>query len=289
MNSLHPLTVFLYYLIMIVFVAVANNPIIYLVSFVAAVLYYLVKNGKGSIRFHVYSFIFFVVLALVNPIISHNGSTVLFVINNMRITAEAFYYGIFSSLMIIGILYWCSTFSEIMTEDKLMLLFGKISTKLALILTMTLRFVPNFLDKMKRIDAVQKANGLYKDDNIISLIKGKLRVFNILVTWSLENSVVTADSMTARGYGIGKRSQYSRFGYHLRDVVFLLITLLLAVVLFYIKITAGVSFEYYPELVASKITGQVALYYILFGVLAILPSIIEVEEKCRWKFFKSTI
>ena len=129
------------------FVAVAGiamfsaNPVISAISLLGAVVLFVMNNCRKNLSTHFFSLLLFAVMALVNPFVSHNGATVLFVMNNNPVTLEALVYGICAALTVIAVLYWFRSFSQIMTEDKLLYLFGILSPKLALTLSMALRYV----------------------------------------------------------------------------------------------------------------------------------------------------
>ena len=183
----------------------SNYPAFTAVTLISGALYYTVRNGREKLGRHIWFAVLFAVLALANPLISHNGVTVLFVLNNNPVTLEALLYGINSAAMIVGVLYWLSIFTQIMTSEKLLYITGALSPKLSLVLSMAIRFVPMFRSQAKKVSDAQKAMGLFREDNFIDDIRGYMRIFSILATWALENGIITADSMTARGYGIGRR------------------------------------------------------------------------------------
>ncbi|MEI3176077.1 MAG: hypothetical protein V8S96_06110 [Lachnospiraceae bacterium] len=54
-------------------------------------------------------------------------------------------------------------------------------------------------------------------------VRGGVRVFDSLVSWSMENSIDTADAMKARGYGLPGRTNFSLFRFRQRDVILLCI------------------------------------------------------------------
>ena len=64
-------------------------------------LYYIVRNRRKHIKSHLFFFLLFLALALINPLISHNGATVLFVMNDNPVTLEALLYGINSAAMVV--------------------------------------------------------------------------------------------------------------------------------------------------------------------------------------------
>lgn len=76
--------------------------------------------------------------------------------NDNPVTLEAILYGAGVSVMLIGIMFWCKCYNQVMTSDKFVYLFGKAIPKLSLVLSMALRFIPVFKSQMKKISQVQK-------------------------------------------------------------------------------------------------------------------------------------
>ncbi len=265
------------------------NPILLSVSLIGALLLFLVRNGRRQAGSHFAMLGLLCLMALINPLFNHNGATVLFMLNDSRITLEALIYGAVASGMVIAVVYWFRTFTEIMTSDRLLYLFGKLSPKLALVLSMGLRYVPLFSRQAKKINGTQTALGLYKDDNIIDRTRGGLRVFSVMLTWALENGIVTADSMTARGYGIGKRTHFSIFKFRRGDVILMIINLILAMLTCISLGVGALSVTYYPRFVFAEVTPFTYIGYISYALLVLIPVFIETEEKMKWKYLKSKI
>ncbi len=265
------------------------NPILLSVSLIGALLLFLVRNGRRQAGSHFALLCLLCFIALINPLFNHNGATILFMLNDSRITLEALIYGAVASGMVIAVIYWFRTFTEIMTSDKLLYLFGKFSPKLALVLSMGFRYVPLFGRQAKKINQAQTALGLYKDDNIIDRTRGELRVFSVMLTWALENGIVTADSMTARGYGIGKRSHFSIFRFRLGDVLLMIISLILTTLTFVSLGVGALSVTYYPRVAFAEVTPFTYVGYISYALLVLIPILIETEEKIKWKYLKSKI
>ena len=267
----------------------SGHPLLMLISLAGAVLFFVVRNGLRHGRSHLFFLLLFTVLALANPLISHNGATVLFVLNNEPVTLEALLYGINSAAMITGVLYWFRSFTQIMTSEKVLRVAGAVSPKLSLVLSMSLRAVPMFARRAKQVSDAQKAMGLYSDDNIIDDLRGRMRVFSIISTWALENGIITADSMTARGYGTGRRTQLRRFRFTAADAVFTLVTLMLLGVCAAALTSGALSFSFYPRIEAA-VSGYAGIYgAAAYGALVLLPVIIETEVSLRWKYLQSRI
>ena len=283
----NPIVVTVYFLAVAGIAMFCMNPVILVLSLIGALLLFFVRNGLKSPKTHLFSLGLFIVIALINPLVSHNGVTVLFVMNHNPVTLEALIYGLAASTMILSVLYWFRSFSQIMTSDKLLYIFGALSPKLALILSMALRYVPLFGRQAEKVKQTQKALGLYKEENIVDNFKGGLRIFSIMITWALENGIVTADSMAARGYGIGKRSRFTLFRFQKEDVFLLGISVVLSALTLF-----GISYidvAYYPAVKMSEMTWTGHVGYISYAVLMLLPVIIEGKELYRWKYLRSKI
>lgn len=266
-----------------------QNPILLLFGAFGAFAYSIVRSKRPSARSHLFYLLLFLVLALINPLFSHNGKTVLFVINNSPITLEACIYGAVSAGTLVSVLYLFCSFSEMMTRDKLLYVFGSLSPKLALVLSMGIRYVSLFGERAKKIFDCQKALGLYKEDNIIDKIKSDLRVFSILITWALENGITTADSMTARGYGRAKRTHLSLFKFGASDIFLLILTLACASLTVCGAVLGKLDFVFYPEVRLVDISPLGVVAYAAYALLALLPVILEIKEALRWRYLISKI
>ena len=218
-NRLHPSALLIYFLTVILLPMFVLEPVILALSLVGSALCLLCVKKSGDKSGVVLYTVLFIAITAINPLISHNGETELFFINNKPITLEATIYGAVSAVMIIGILVWFRSFSIVMTGEKLLYVVGSVAPKTAMILCTALRYVPLFKKQHEKIKAAQTAMGLYTADNITDRLRGSARVFSILTTWSLENSIDTADSMKARGYGLKHRKPFSLYKYHTSDMV----------------------------------------------------------------------
>lgn len=235
-----------------------------------------IRSGYG------WTLLLFLCVALANPLTYHNGQTVLFVLNGSPITLEATLYGLAAACMVAAVLMWFRAFSRVMTSDKLMYLLGGLSPRLALLLSLALRYVPLFGQQVKKIRQSQQALGLYKEDNVVDSFRGGLRIFSVMVTWTLENGIITADSMTARGYGLGRRTHFSLFRFTRQDGVLLSADLLLSALTLWGL--AGRSISYYPAFAFPSLAWREMVGYVAYGLLTLLPLIDAGKEALQWHF-----
>lgn len=289
LSNVNPIVTFLW-LIMTAGIAMFSfNPIILALSTTGGMLYFLIRNPESSIKAQLPYFLLFFASMLLNPLFSHNGATVLFILNHNPITLEAFYYGVVLGGMILAVLYWFRSFQQVMTSDKLLYVFGSALPKLTLMLSIALRYIPLLKKQTKHIRDAQKALGLFKDENVIDRLRGEMRIFSVLVTWALENGIITADSMSARGYGIGRRTRFALFHFGVRDALFCIVCALLGSLTIAGIATGSLSCSFYPYFMLPSPDTLGFSAYIAYGLLAFIPGLLEVEENIRWKSLKSKI
>ncbi len=287
LSEKNPIAVFLYFLMAAGIVMFQMNPVMIALSLLGA-LFFLFAAERGK-RLLVWLFILFLGAMILNPLFYHNGKTVLFVLNDNPITLEAVIYGAVSGAMLAAVMLWFSHFSSMMTADKLLYLFGSFSPKLSLMLSMTLRYIPLFAVQTKKVNDAQKGMGLYKEDNIIDRFRGGIRIFSVMVTWALENGIVTADSMTARGYGTEKRTFFKIFRFTPADGIFLALTLFFAGITIIGMAMGAVAVRYYPDFEMQKGTILTYVSYISYAVLVMMPTFLEMGVRIKWKCLQSKI
>lgn len=227
----------------------------------------------------------FICSSIINPLFFHKGATLLFYLfTGNPVTLESIIYGIFASMAITAMLFWFSTFNVIMSEDKILALVGKLMPRVALLLTMIFRFVARYTRKSREIAMTQEA--LYgKQDSLIEKIKSGAGNFSITATWALENSVDTADSMTARGYGAAKRTSYNNYKIEKRDVAVIIWMIILSTIVDSGLVLGNIYTYYYPFI---RMKGDTVVY-ITYALLCSTPLVIDILEEVRWHRLRSKI
>lgn len=289
-GNYHPLVLMAYFLSVLLVSMFVQNPVLQLSALLGGCAFSVILSRRHQVLsdFAFYAPMFLMV-AVTNPLFSHNGVTPLFFLNGNPVTLEAFIYGAAIAVTVIGVMLWCKCYGAIMTSDKFLYLFGKAIPKLSLILSMALRFIPLFKRQMKRVSRAQKAMGLYSSKSYTDRIKSALRIFTAMISWSLENSIETADSMKARGYGIKGRSSFSLFRFHVNDGALLAVCAALLGVTLAGAALSRLDFYYYPRISEIPLTPFAVFVYISFGILSFCPFIIEVKEALIWKYYVSKI
>ncbi len=291
-SLLHPVISFLYFLIILLFSMFLMNPVCIVLSLGGAFSLRLYLRGKSALRaFFIFTLPLMLAAAVVNPLFNHEGATILtYFPSGNPLTLESLIFGAAAAGMLACVMLWFSSFSDIITSDKLMYLFSRVIPSLSLVLSMILRFIPRLTQRAKEISSARDGIGIgTSSGSLRSRIRSGASVLSALVTWSLESSIDTSDSMRGRGYGLRGRSTFSIYTFSRRDAVLLCIISLLSIFVLCGIFFDVIHFSFFP--VIAKIPHNlfsVIVYTAYFG-LSFLPIIIEVTEDIKWRASKSKI
>ena len=111
----------------------------------------------------------------------------------------------------------------------------------SLMLSISLRFIPNLLDETQKIMDAQRARGTeFGEGNIFRQMKTLVPIFLPLFVSSLNRSEELANAMEVRGYQSGeKRSTFRRLNWKGRDTICLISMLILTIGLAFLRADAG--------------------------------------------------
>lgn len=280
-QNFHPVTLALYFLSVIGVSIFTFNPMYLLVGFLGSVLFLITLTGlRATLKQLRLYILIFVIVTATNPIFSHNGATVLFFINDNRVTLEALIYGAVLGLMIVEVLVWFKCFNLVFDSERLLWLFGKTFPKLALVVSIALGFVPQFIRTFKSINSAQKSLNSKQ-----GRVRRYLTSFSAVITRSMESAIITSDSMKARGYGLKNRTRFSRFCFTTYDGAYILVFLVLFGCTVPALALGHAKMQFYPYITLEL----PAVSLLSFALLALIPSIFEVKEGLKWKYSISKI
>jgi energy-coupling factor transport system permease protein len=229
-----------------------------------------------------------VLMALLNPAFSHSGETVLgYWPGGGAITLESLCMGISSAVMMGACIVWFNCCNTVVTSDKVMYLFGRLIPSLSLLLSMTLRFVPRFKHFLQGVMQAQKA--LHKPRNRREKLRQAMTAFSATVSWAMEQSIVTADSMKGGGYGAAGRTSFSIYRFEKRDGFAMFVVVMLSVGAMVPCITGHLAWSYLPAFAGVLLGPVQAFAYGCFAALCFLPLIIDFAEDHKWNSLRSKI
>ena len=288
-STYHPTLNMLFFTGVIGVTMFVTHPVILVISLISAISYAtLLKGWRKTIRNNlIFTLPVMIIAAAINPMFNHYGVTILgYLSNGNPFTLESCVYGLIMALMLAAVITWFSCYTEVMTSDKFIYLFGRIIPGLSLVLSMALRFVPHFARQAGVIADGQKCVGRSTSNgSILARVKHGITIFSILVTWALENAIETADSMKCRGYGEKGRTAFAIFRFDKRDARCLAgMVISFGIVLF--GAAKGYIFSRYNPRIVVKgwpLTPASCLIFGAFLLFCMIPVILEACDRQMWK------
>ena len=286
-SKCHPAVNFLFFVGAIGMSVVIQHPAFLLAGIVTGAVYYLLLNGKKGWKTILGLLPMFLILTAINPLFNTLGATPLFHLGSRPYTLEALLYGAALASMFVIMMLWFGCYNKVLTSDKFTCLFGNLIPSISLLLVMVFRMVPNFIRKAQQIIGARKSIG--KGISETATTREKLQdggtVLGALTSWALEGSVVTGDSMRARGYGATKRSSFMIYRMTSTDWA------LLAVmpVLLGITITAACFGQFATEFVPVIDIAPVSWGLAAYTCYLLIPTALHIKESVSWHISRSKI
>ena len=287
-SGYHPIVNLMYFICAIGYALAFTNPVCLGISFIGAFVSSVILRGqRGFITNLKYMIPLIILTALFNPAFSHQGVTILaYLPSGNPLTLESIAYGVMAAFLLVCVLCWFSCFNAVISSDKMVYLFGRLAPVLSLVLSMTLKFIPELTSQFGKVYRAQKASGYSVNGRYFKRVRTGCHVLSAVVTWSLERALVTADSMRSRGYGLPGRTAFSLFRFRKRDVRALVYMLVSGGYVLWGSMKGGFKFWYYPA-IRGNLTGTLTVsMYIVYACLIGLPIFVHVRDTLRQRYMK---
>ncbi|MER1959417.1 MAG: energy-coupling factor transporter transmembrane protein EcfT [Solibacillus sp.] len=247
-HKLDPRSKLLFVFAFIVVVFLANNVITY--AILLALTLFVVVLSKIRLYFLINGLkpvIFLMVFTLVLHLLMTKGGAVLLDLGFVKIYEDGLRQGVFISLRFLVLVFMTSiltlTTSPISITDGLETLLNPFKRfklpvhELALMMSISLRFIPTLMDETDKIMKAQMARG---SDLSAGPIKDRLKaVVPLLVPLfvsAFKRAEDLATAMEVRGYRGGEgRTKYRQLKWTARDTISLVLLVVVAVILFMLR------------------------------------------------------
>lgn len=284
-DSYHPMINFIYFAAAITCTICFQHPVFLAISFGCAFMYSVKLGGWKNLILNLCFVLLAVVYTAWYSFYNHFGMTNLRVnfIGN-RITLEAMVYGFVRGVAVVTVLMWFCCIFKLITADKVVYLFGRISPKLSLFLSILLRTVPRIKIRAKRIETSREGIGRgIRQGNVFERLWHLLSLISILITWTLEDFLESANSMKSRGYSLRGRTAFSIYRFDNRDrglviAFFWCLTIIMTAVLF-----NQTRIYYDPVIIMNRITPMSCLFYVVYAVFLLLPMGLQSVGEYRFR------
>lgn len=280
-KNYHPAVNFAYFAAVILITVIYKHPLMLSVSFVGAIVSLATLSGvRKTLARAALLLPLTLAIGAVNPLFNHRGVTVLaYFPSGNPFTLESLLYGTAAALTLLDVILWFYSINEIFTSDKLIALGARCFPHLSLLFSITLRFLPKFFDRAKQLHTARSVlvrqtadgksdvgNSKRRKAKLIPRLREGFAEFSALLTWALESSIETAESMKSRGYGTARRSAYELYRAEPRDlalggVLLALLALSLA--------ARGFDFAYFPRIkgMSNESVGVSSSAFALFCLI----------------------
>lgn len=283
----HPAVNLMFFLFAIGITMFSMSPAFLTVTLVFSWLYSILLNGKKAVRSNLlFTLPIVLIMAVINTFFTHNGATVLFYLNNSRITLEALLYGLAAAVLLSSIIIWFSCFNVVMTSDKLIYIFGKAAPVLGLTLSMIFRFLPLLKARFREISMGQRCMGRHVSGGFLAKLRQVTKEVSILISWSLEAAIETSDSMEARGYGLPGRTSFHLFKMTPTDKVLLAAIGVSGLISAAGCIKGKTSIYYYPKVVLGSWDGLTIITFAAYALLLAIPMVTDILGENKWQQYR---
>ena len=282
----HPLVQMIYFTAVITLTMLIWQPVALGISLAAAAVCAGITGGRRALRTALALVLPASLLFLViNPLFSHRGATILFYLpDGNPFTLESVLYAAAASCIFASVMLWCMSLRYCISSDRVIYLFGRLSPRLALLVSVSLRFVPMYIREFRQVAAAHRCMGRdISRGGPIKRIRTLAGILSCVTGRALEGSVITADSMKSRGAALKGRSAYHDYHFRPRDLSALTVTLLSGGAVLYGLISGILEFWYYPVTEQPRLGAEDILLYTAAAVLYCLPMITGIKEAIKWK------
>lgn len=283
-DQIHPAVGFFYIAAVLVITMITMNPYLLAISCITSIIVMGYLKGLSELRKNIVPDISVIIFTVgIQPVFSGSGKTVLYYVNDRAVYLEGYIYGLVIAMLLITVFNWCTVMRILMDSEKWMYLIGRLSPTLAMMITMILRFIPLMRQRYRVIHEGQvgmgrynntyskKKNVLYAFMGFIEKIRHRIKEISILISWSLENSIETSDSMESRGYGLKGRTSYHRYILKKTDIIqMILIAGAFAYVLVPVLLRQFRAY-YLPRVYIESVSVWHVIVMVVYIVLAVFP------------------
>ena len=283
-SSCHPAVNLIFYAFAIGITMFSIDPVFLAAAMIFAWAYSILLKGVKVIKTNLLLMLpIVIIMTLVNGFFTHNGATVLFFLNDSRITLEALAYGMAAALLLTNVVVWFASFNVVMSSDKLIYLFGKAAPVLGLTLSMIFRFIPLLKSRFREIKMGQQCMGRHTEGGAFAKTRQLCKEVSILISWSLEASIETSDSMEARGYGLHGRTSFHLFKMSPTDWMVLTAVLITGSIATIGCMLGKTSIYFYPVIQFAEWDVMRVITLISFALLLAVPMILDITGERKWQ------
>ncbi len=285
-DSYHPAINLIFFSSVLFFSFYFTQPVFVLISYTSAFIYSCYNGKVKGLLLNISLIVFMILYILYYSYYNHFGVTNLAInIIGNNITLESVCTGLIRALHISTGCMWFYCMTKIVSSDKIIYLFGKVCPKLSLFLSITLRAIPQIIERFNTVNIAQSSIGLgINQGNVITRIRNFFRVLSIVIMWILESFVDFSISMKSRGYSLKGRTAFSIYRFDNRDrSVVVLMFFCLTIIFMSIALNQG-KMQINPHITMNPITRMSYFFYSIYLLFTLMPLILQIISEIKSKY-----
>lgn len=285
-DTLHPVVPAVFVLFTLGLTMFSFQPVLVTLSLIGAFVYCCCTCGLRTAAMTLrWQLAVVLLVTLINPIFTRRGTTELFVLFGIPVYLESLCFGAAMGALFMASVLWFQTAGTMLSYDKVLSLFGGRIPVISLMVSMTMRLVPQMMRRGREITSTQDvamtcAATPSRRRFVLNTAQSRLRQSSVLMGWSMEESLQTADAMRARGWGAARqRTTYARYHFGAADAIALAALTVIGVLccMFAHRVAAGYSF--YPTMTSLAFRWE----YLLYAAWMLLPTVLHAYEEMRFR------
>ncbi len=288
-DSYHPAINLVFFVAVIAMTIGFTQPVFLGISYISAFAYSVKLNGRRGAAFNLCLVVLVAAWTWFFSAFNHFGITNIGrTIAGNQMTLESVVFGFVTGTIAATVVMWLSCMHAVVSSDKVVYLFGRISPKLSLALSIVLRLVPLVKRHAAKVDNAQKCVGRGSGQgNIVQRTRNSLARFSIMVTWTGESMAQSSDSMRSRGYALKGRTAFSIYRFDNRDRSFVIFLFLCIFVVVMGALLNQTSISYSPAILMNRVTPMSYLFYAAYAALCLSPLVLQVVGETRFERLRS--
>lgn len=295
MHGLHPAAALLMCAALAVSALILENPLYIMLicagTFALIIAAEVWEECKAFLRIALVVALF---MAILNPLINSQGTHVIIygpripLWGNLDITLEAVLYGLTAALSVFTVIMIFGFTSTILNPDDLLGMLSRFSFRSSLSAALAVRLYPSMVNEAREIKEVQLVRGeRLKGGGRWSRVKAHMPMLLSLFQGSLDRAASIAESMSARGFGSGRRTRLRRHLFRARDAIIIALSLAMLSVVVITAVTGKGAYSFFPTTDNPWSNLNLAAWI----TLAVVFSFISVLSRSwkRWHWWRSRI
>lgn len=277
----HPLINLLYFSGIFYFAIAFSNPLYIAVTVTLSFIYSIQLIGKKAAAFNLLCIGVPLIFSLFYASFNHFGITNLFInFAGNQITLESLLYGLSLGFRAYAVIIWATVINKIFTTDKVGYLFGRISPRLSLYFSISIRMASQIKKRFSVVITARSAVGKGNRQGLpFRRMANGISIISIVITATLDELMVKGKSMNNRGYCLKHKTVFSSYRFDNRDRSLVVIIFLLLTIIFMATAFEQTMMLFNPQIIFSSPTVSAFFFLSCYFCYAALPLVFHLKSE----------